>query len=79
VRAYTRDEFTTELICVEMRMRDGTGWLAHEEAPGWDEFLEMAERTLPDIEPRRSWEPEIVNPAFKRNERVIFRRRSRAV
>jgi hypothetical protein len=79
VRAYKRDEVTTDLICVEMRMRDGTGWLAHEEAPGWDEFLEMAERTLPAIEPRRSWELEIVKPAFKRKERVIFRRLSPAV
>jgi hypothetical protein len=79
VRAYKRDELTTDLICLDVVLRDWSTWCVHEELPGWDEFLEVAEVALPGMRRRRSWYPDVGKPAFTRNETVIFDRGETAV
>jgi hypothetical protein len=74
IRAYKRDELTTDLLCLDVQVKDGTTWLVHEEAPGWEEFLEEAERALPGVRPFREWFAEVTQPALARNEKLIFKR-----
>ena len=74
VRAFKRDELTSDLVCVELRVAKDSYLLVHEEMPGWDEFLEVAEVALPYMRPRREWEPHVVARPFAASEQVLFRR-----
>jgi hypothetical protein len=74
VRAYKRDELTADLICLDVELRDASTWSLHEEAPGWEDFLHVAERALPGMRPFQSWFAEISRPAFGRNETLLFER-----
>ena len=74
LRAYKRDGFTTDLVCLNVELQSGTTLLVHEEMPGWEDVIEAAERALPGMKEFRSWFPEVVKPAFARNEQVIFER-----
>jgi hypothetical protein len=73
-RAFKRDELTTDGVCVALTLRDGSQFVAHEEAVGWDEFLEAAEAALPGFPPATKWLPAVIQPAFARNETLLFRR-----
>ena len=73
-RAFQHDEFTTDLVYLVLTMRDGSEFIAHEDAPGWEEFLEAAERALPAFPPAAEWLPKIARPAFTRNETALFKR-----
>ena len=74
VRAFKRDELTTDLVCVELEVANESYLLVHEEMPGWDEFLEVAEVALPYMRPRREWEPHVVAEPFAAAEQVLFQR-----
>jgi len=73
-RAFKADEVTTDLICLELALRDGTTFLAHEEAPGWDDFLDAAEAALPGMVPRAVWYPAVTHPPFAAAEQIVFKR-----
>ncbi|MFL5619481.1 MAG: hypothetical protein ACJ79A_13920 [Gemmatimonadaceae bacterium] len=73
-RAFKRDEVTTDVVYLALTMRDGSEFLAHEDAPGWEEFLEAAEKALPEFPPAAEWLPKITRPAFARNETALFKR-----
>jgi hypothetical protein len=74
VRAFKRDEFTTDVVYLALTMRDGSEFLANEDAPGWEEFLEAAERTLPKFPRAAEWLPKLIQPAYARNETTLFNR-----
>jgi hypothetical protein len=74
VCAYKRDELTTDLICLDVVLRDASTWFLHEEAPGWEDFLHAAERALPGMRPFQAWFAEVSQPAFARNETLLFER-----
>ena len=74
VRAYKHDAITTDVVYLALTMRDGSEFLAHEEAPGWEDFLEAAETALPEFPPVGTWLPKLTRPAFARNETVLFKR-----
>jgi len=78
IRAYKRDELATDLVSLDVELRDGTTWFVHEDTPGWDDFLEAAERALPGMRSFRSWFPEVAQPPFARCEQVIFERDAHA-
>jgi hypothetical protein len=74
IRAYKRDELTTDLICLDVELNDGTTVFVHEGAPGWEDFLDAAEGALPDMRSFRSWFSEVAHPPFARSEQVVFDR-----
>lgn len=78
IRAYKRDELTTDLVCLDVELQDGTTWFVHEEVPGWEDFLDAAERALAGLQSFRSWFPEVAQPPFARSERVIYEREAPA-
>jgi hypothetical protein len=40
-----------------LRLRDGAEFVARDDAPGWDDFVDAAESALPGMPPRRAWWP----------------------
>jgi hypothetical protein len=76
--AYKRDEFTTDLVCLDIELRGGRILSVHEEVPGWEDFLDAAERALPDMHSFRSWFPQVAQPPFARSEHVVFEREAPA-
>ena len=74
VRAFKRDELTTDLVCIEVRLATGTSILVHEEMPGWEDFLDVAEVALPYMRARRDWEPQVQQPPFAASVQVLFQR-----
>jgi len=42
-------------LCLVLELRDGTTFVARDDAPGWDDLLDAAESALPDLPPRRRW------------------------
>jgi hypothetical protein len=74
VRALKHDALTTDLICVAVSLRDGNEILVHEEVPGFDAFLAAAETRLSGMQPRSAWWSTVVQPAFARNETLLFER-----
>jgi hypothetical protein len=73
-RAWKRDEVTTDQIIVALTLEDGTEFLVHEDVPGWEDFLEATERALPGMRPLQTWLAGISQPAFARNETLLFER-----
>ncbi len=67
---YKIDEITTDLICCDVEVTDGT-WRFHEELEGWELLLEHLEQ-LPNY--KRDWFKFVAFPAFKRNEFVAWTR-----
>ena len=74
VRAFKHDEITTDLIYLALTMRDGSEFLAHEDTPGWQDFIEAAEGALPGFPRVSEWMPQVGRPAFERNEKMLFER-----
>ena len=78
-RAFKRDELTTDCVYLALTLRDGTEFLASEDAPGWEEFLEAAASALPDFTPASGWLPAMRRNAFTSDETLLFERRPPAV
>ena len=74
VRAWKRDEITTDQICVVLTLSGGGEFVVHEDVIGWEDFLEAAERALPGMRRFREWFPEVSQPALARNETRLFDR-----
>ena len=74
VRAYKRDDLTVDTICLDIEVRDGGRWSLNEEAPGWEDFLEAAERALPGMRPFATWFASVSRPPFAASEMVVFER-----
>jgi len=72
VRAHKRDDLTTDTICLDVELRDGTRWSLDEEASGWKRFLDVAERALPGMLPFTTWFPRVAQPPFAVRELLIF-------
>lgn len=69
IAAYKRDEITTDLICFDLKMSDGSVWTLHEEIAGSDEVLMALER-LPGF--FAGWRDKVVLPAFERSWTVAW-------
>jgi len=68
IDAFKRDELTTDLICLEIWVSDGS-LLLHEEMEGFASFRAAMEETLA-ISP--DWFGEVMLPPFAANLRRIF-------
>jgi hypothetical protein len=55
IRAYRRDVGTSDSLRVSVELVDGSLMELHEEAPGFDAFLDRAAATMPTLLPYRDW------------------------
>lgn len=56
VRAFRRDELTTDTVYLAITVRDGSEFLAHQDATGWQDFLKARKPRSPDS-PAKNWLP----------------------
>ena len=73
VRAFKRDLFSIDLICLVFK-KSGIDeyYEAHEEMAGYHDLLEAMQKHLPKF--TLVWMFDVSVPAFKRNERIIWTR-----
>ncbi len=67
--AYKDDLMTTDLICLEFEVEDDLVYLAHEEAPGFEQLCTDMAKAFPAIDP--NWLLTVMQPAFVRNFTVL--------
>lgn len=72
ITAYKRDEWSTDLICLDFELVDGEGLhFVHEDLPGYEEMVRILEATLPLLP---GWWPKVAHPPFASNVIVIYDR-----
>lgn len=71
VTFYKRDQFTTDLICCDVRAA-GRTWTFNEEADGWALLIDRLE-SLPGF--RKDWFAAVSRPPFALSKTVAFTRR----
>ena len=70
IAVYKKDEFTTDLICIEFGLPENITITLHEEMESYDLVVPKMHMQFEGIE--KDWYSKIVKPAFKRNYRVIY-------
>ncbi len=73
LRAYRRPS-SPEAIYLGVELADGTVMELHEDAPGFDAFLDRAAVTLPGLLPYRSWHPALAAAEPSATGLVVFER-----
>jgi hypothetical protein len=68
--AYKRDLITTDLICFDVVLEDGTLVEVNEEMDGFEHLLNSLERQLPSFD--RTWPDKVVHPPFAPNRTVVY-------
>lgn len=68
---FKRDLTTTDLICCELELTDGTFILWHEEMQGWDKAIVWL-CELPGFD--RDWLPKVSQPPFEPTPHVAYER-----
>lgn len=72
ITAYKRDEWSTDLICLDFDGVDGKGLgFVHEELPGYEEMVRTLEAAL-ELLP--GWWDKVAQPPFAPNVTVIYQR-----
>jgi hypothetical protein len=73
VRAFKRDLFTTDLICVAFKREGRNEYIeVHEEMAGYHDLLQTLPSRLPGF--TLAWFSEVAFPAFETNHRTIWKR-----
>jgi len=70
IAVYKKDEFATDLICIEYGLVENTLVTIHEELEGYDSVVQRMHLRFEGIE--KDWYSKIVLPPFERNYRVIY-------
>ncbi|MDF1501830.1 hypothetical protein [Roseisolibacter sp. H3M3-2] len=60
-------------VGLALRLRGGGEFVARDDAPGWDEFLDAAESALPGMQPRDGWQ-RVLAEAAGGPSAVVFER-----
>jgi hypothetical protein len=69
VVTYKDDLLTTDLICLEFEVEGGLVYLAHDEAPGFEQLCTDMVKAIPAI--NSNWFLEVMQPAFEKNFTVL--------
>lgn len=77
VRAYHRDVPATQALFLGVELVDGSMMELHEEAPGFDAFLDRASVTLSGLLPYRAWHPSLAAQPLGADGIVLFERAAR--
>ena len=70
VAVYKKDEFMSDLICIEFGLPENMVVTLHEELEGYHSVVQAMHIQFEGIE--KDWYSKIVQPAFERNYRVIY-------
>jgi hypothetical protein len=62
-------------VRLALRLRDGRAFVASDDAPGWDDFVDAAESALPGLPRRAAWWPAAAAGAAA--PALLFRRAGR--
>ena len=73
-RAYRRGGAGPGAVHLALALRDGSEFVGHEDAPGWDDFLDAAEAALAELPARRTWWPAVADPGAAGAEVVLLAR-----
>ena len=65
-----------DTLCLVLTLRDGTTFVARDDAPGWDDLLDAAESALPGLPRRHLWWAE-AQAADADHPVVLYERRER--
>lgn len=76
-RAYRPRGAGPGAVHLALALGDGSEFVGHEDAPGWDDFLDAAEAALPDLPSRRTWWPAVADPTAAGADVVLFGRGGR--
>jgi hypothetical protein len=77
LRAYRRGAAADDAMFLGVELVDGSKVELHEQAPGFDAFLDRASATLQGLLPYRDWHHVLDDPATGIAGIVVFERKSR--
>ena len=74
VKAFKRDLFAVDQICLEFELKDGGALEIHEEMQGWKSLVSKLPDYLPGCKSIEEWFQAVAFPAFELNLTTIFER-----
>jgi len=74
IKAFKRDLFAVDRICLEILSKDGNSIEVDEEMSGWDSLVQKLPEYLPGCESFGEWFEGVAFPAFQLNMTPIFER-----
>lgn len=72
IKAFKRDLWAVDLICLEIELRGGNRIEVNEEMDGWDSLVQKLPEYLPGCTAFADWFEIVALPAFKLNLTSIF-------
>lgn len=73
IEAYKLDQFTTDLLCVKIYLKNENAYNLHEDMQGFYILLEALKERLPSYSDE--WYEEVLQPPFEENLKVIYERK----
>lgn len=74
IKAFKRDLYAVDRICLGIELRDGSGIELDEEMAGWDSLVQKLPEYLPGCKSFGEWFEVVAFPAFQLNMTPIFER-----
>ena len=74
VKAFKRDLYAVDLICLAILLKDNKAVEINEEMGGWESLIEKLPEYLPGCQKFEEWFTAVAYPAFKPNITVIYQR-----
>jgi hypothetical protein len=74
IKAFKRDLYTVDLMCLGIELKDGSGIEIDEEMSGWDSLVQKLPEYLPGCKSFGEWFQTVAFPAFQLNMTSIFER-----
>jgi hypothetical protein len=73
VDTFKLDLWSFDCICLSFKTPDG--WIeVNEHMKGWDDFLDVAESSLPGFPPHEKWWKKVAFPPFETNQSTLWTR-----
>ena len=72
IKAFKRDLYVVDRICLGVQLMDGSGIEVHEEMKGWDALVQKLPEYLPGCKTFGEWFETVAFPAFQLNETSVF-------
>jgi hypothetical protein len=74
VKAFKRDLFAVDLVCLAILLKDTKAVEINEEMAGWESLVEKLPEYLPGCQKFEEWFSAVAFPAFKPNVTAIYQR-----
>jgi hypothetical protein len=74
VKAFKRDLYAVDLICLAILLKDNKVVKINEEMGGWESLIKKLPEYLPGCQKFEEWFSAVAYPAFKRNITAIYQR-----